>query len=90
MKENISLDTDENTWFNKMKEIGKQHNFADDRKEYKKNPQAYNGWYADAISILRIAICASTQSPKLYDVLKILGLEEIRRRIDSVVAKLQG
>lgn len=90
MKENISLDTDESTWFNKMKEIGKQHNFADDRKVYKKNPQAYNGWYADAISILRVAICASTQSPKLYDVLKILGLEEIRRRIDSVVAKLQG
>ncbi len=75
---------DENTWFASMKELGLRHNFIDDRKVYKKNPTAYNGWYADCISIVRIALCASTQSPKLFDVLKILGKDEIRRRIDEV------
>ncbi len=75
---------DENTWFTSMKELGLRHNFIDDRKVYKKNPTAYNGWYADCISIVRITLCASTQSPKLFDVLKILGKDEIRRRIDEV------
>ncbi len=75
---------DENTWFASMKELGLRHNFIDDRKVYKKNPTAYNGWYADCISIVRVALCASTQSPKLFDVLKILGKDEIRRRIDEV------
>lgn len=79
---------DENTWFNSMKELGLRHNFCDDRKVYKKNPTSYNGWYADCISIVRIALCASTQSPKLFDVLKILGKDEIARRIEEVKAVL--
>lgn len=79
---------DETTWFAAMKKLGTRHNFADDRKEYKKNPTAYNGWYADCISIIRIAVCASTQSPKLFDVLKILGKEEITRRVNKVINSL--
>lgn len=79
---------DETTWFSKMKELGLRHNFIDDRKVYKKNPTAYNGWYADVISIIRISVCASAQAPKLYDVLKILGKEEVSRRVKKVEASL--
>ncbi len=87
--ESWNLDNqDENSWFADMKVLGTRHNFCDDRKVYKKNPTAYNGWYADCISIIRIAICASTQSPKLFDVLKILGKKEIERRIKSVEENL--
>jgi len=79
---------DETTWFSKMKELGLRHNFIDDRKVYKKNPTAYNGWYADVISIIRISVCASAQAPKLYDALKILGKEEVSRRVKKVEASL--
>lgn len=79
---------DETTWFNAMKVLGTRHNFCDDRKVYKKDPTQYNGWYADCISLIRIAVCASAQSPKLYDVLKILGKEEVQRRIAEVIALL--
>lgn len=79
---------DENSWFQSRKDLGRRHNFINDRKLYKKDPKAYNGWYADCISIVRIALCASNQSPKLFDVLKILGKEEIGKRIDSVLALL--
>lgn len=84
-----TLSMDENSWFSAMKEKGKKFNFADDRKEYKKNPEKYIGWYADCISLIRIAVCASTLSPKLYDTLQILQIDEIRRRIDKVIKKLQ-
>lgn len=79
---------DENTWFNAMKEMGTRHGFSSDRKAYKKDPTAYKGWYADVISIIRISLCCSTQSPKLFDVLKILGREEIERRVNEVKATL--
>ncbi len=79
---------DENSWFSEMKVLGTRHNFCEDRKVYKKNPTAYNGWYADCISIVRIAVCASTQSPKLFDVLRLLGKEEVARRIEEVKAAL--
>lgn len=71
-----------------MKALGTRHNFADDRKAYKKNPQAYNGWYADSIAIVRTGISGSTNTPKLYDTLKILGADEIRRRINEVIHRL--
>lgn len=85
---NFDLKEDESTWFASMKVLGSKHGFADDRKVYKANPSNYNGWYADAISLIRIAVCASTQSPKLYDVLKILGKDEVVRRISLVTSKL--
>ena len=84
----LDLSKDEQGWFEDMKALGVKHNFCNDRKEYKKNPTAYNGWYADCISLIRVAMCASTQSPKLYDVLQILGIEEIKSRVSKVLAKL--
>lgn len=83
-----SLALNENDWFSYMKEKGTKFNFADDRKEYKNNPGKYVGWYADCISLIRIAVSSSTQAPKLYDVLQILGKEEINRRINLVIEKL--
>ena len=80
---------DETTWFNSRKELGTRHGFANDRKVYKKDPTSYNGWYADCISIVRIALCASTQSPKRFDVLKILGKQEIENRVNTVLALLK-
>ena len=83
-----TLNMDEMEWFNAMKEKGLKHNFADDRKIYKADPDKYVGWYADCISLIRIAISTSTQAPKLYDVLKILGKDEIQRRIELVCKTL--
>ena len=79
---------DENTWFAGMKVLGTRHGFADDRKVYKKDPTSYVGWYADCISIVRVALCCSTQSPKLFDVLTLLGEEEIKRRVAEVIKTL--
>ena len=84
----LDLSVDEETWFANMKALGTRHNFADDRKVYKKDPQAYNGWYADSIAIVRTGISGSTNTPKLYDTLKILGADEIRRRINEVIHRL--
>ncbi len=85
---NIDLTGGENEWFARIKAMGVKHNFADDRKVYKKDPFSYKGWYADCIAFVRIAVCGSTQSPKLYDVLCILGEDEIKRRIDEVITRI--
>jgi glutamyl-tRNA synthetase len=84
----LDLSMDENTWFEAMKSLGVKHNFCNDRKVYKKDPKAYNGWYADCISLIRVAVSGSTQAPKLYDVLEILGKDEITRRIKLVTSLL--
>ncbi len=84
----LDLGKDEDTWFAATKELGTKYGFSADRKEYKKNPTAFKGWYADAISLIRIAVCCSAQSPKIYDVLVILGKEEVGRRISLALKKI--
>ncbi len=87
-KKTLELDVDEEQWFSSMKALGTRHGFADDRKVYKKDPTAYRGWYADSIAIVRAAISGTTNTPKLYDTLRILGREEILSRVDFVLAHL--
>lgn len=85
LKEGLSLNQDEQLWFNNMKEIGTAHNFTGDRKAYKANPEAFNGTIGDVAEILRITLTGRKNSPNLYYVMQILGKEECDRRIDKVL-----
>ena len=83
--DNMDISKDESVWFDSVKKIGLKHGFADDKKEYKANPDKYNGWYSDCISLIRIGLTTTTISPKLFDVIKILGKDEIKRRFNLVI-----
>ena len=89
LKEELSLEQDEQSWFNNMKEIGGQHNFTGDRKAYKANPELYKGTIGDVAEILRITLTGRKNSPNLYYVMQILGKQECDRRIDLVISNLQ-
>ena len=72
---------DNNTWFNKIKEFVGKYNFASEVKEYKKNPDIYIGHVGDFCEMLRVAVTTLSNTPNLYDILSILGKEEIEKRI---------
>ena len=85
LKLDISLD--EQGWFSNMKSIGESLGFSSDRKAYKANPENYKGMIGDVAEILRITLTTKRNSPNLYYVMQILGLEECHRRINQVLAK---
>ena len=85
----LSLNQDEQSWFSNMKEIGETLGFAGDRKAFKANPTAYKGTVSDIAEILRITLTTRRNSPNLYYVMQILGLEECHRRFNLVVEKLK-
>ena len=89
LKENLSLDQDEQSWFNNMKEIASLHNFTSDRKAYKANPELFKGTVADVAEILRITLTGKKNSPNLYYVMQVLGKNECDRRIDKIVSILK-
>ncbi|MCR5184764.1 MAG: glutamate--tRNA ligase [Bacilli bacterium] len=88
LKEGLSLEQDEQSWFNNMKEIGSAHNFTGDRKAYKANPEQFNGTIGDVAEILRITLTGRKNSPNLYYVMLLLGKNECDRRIDQLISKL--
>ena len=89
LKEGLSLEQDEQSWFANMKEIGGQHGFAANNKEFKANPEAFKGTIGDVAELLRISLTGRKNSPNLYYVMRILGKKECDRRIDKVVSLLK-
>ena len=81
----LDLNLDEQSWFNSLKELGKQFGFAENNKTYKQNKDQYLGHVGDVAELLRITLTSSKQSPNLYYVLQILGKDEIAFRIDYVI-----
>jgi glutamyl-tRNA synthetase len=84
----MDYSVDQNTWFANLKALAVSHGFAESFKIYKKNKEAYKGHVGDVAGMVRIALTGSAQSPNLYDVLHILGKEEVERRIREAVASL--
>jgi len=77
-------DDTEEVWFSKMKEMCDKLGYASNMKEYKKEPEKYKGNVADVSTVIRVAITTKSRTPNLYDIMKILGKEEIKRRITKI------
>ena len=78
---------DNSAWFEKVKEISLKHNFVDN-KTYKANPENYAGSVSDTSKFIRIAITGRENSPELYSIMKILGEQECKNRINNLIKKL--
>ncbi len=89
IKNNLSIEQDEQAWFNNLKEIGISLNYAANNKEYKANPANFKGNIGDLAEILRITLTGRKNAPNLYSVMVVLGLEESHRRIDYVTSLLK-
>ncbi|MBQ2892378.1 MAG: glutamate--tRNA ligase [Bacilli bacterium] len=83
--ESFDLSLSEEDWFNHMKEVAVECGYATNRKDYKKNPEAYKGQVSDVAAILRLVVTLRLQSPNLYFVMQILGKEEVTRRIKNFI-----
>jgi len=88
LDEKLSLDQDEQSWFNNMKEIGETLGFAPNGKLFKQNPEQYIGSVGDVAEMLRISLTTRKNSPNLYYVMQVLGKEECSRRIKLVISTL--
>ncbi len=81
-----SYEDDAQAWFEKVKEVAARHGFAADMKAYKANPEGYRGSVADVAEVLRIAATGRANTPDLWTIMRILGEEEVRRRLTSAEA----
>ena len=79
--------SDNAEWFENLKQVAFSFNFVDN-KTYKQNPDMYAGNITDASKFVRLAITGRTDSPNLFEIMKILGTTECKNRLNSFVLKL--
>ena len=84
----IDLSLDEENWFNSLKEYGKAHGFAADKKEWKANKEAFKGHSGDIAEMLRIALTGRKNSPNLYFIIHILGVAKVEERIQEIIKNI--
>ena len=82
-KEAYNYDTDQETWFNELKELAITLGYTADRKAYKKTPEAFKGMVSDVAGAVRTAISHRTNTPDLYTIMHIIGEEAVRARFDA-------
>ena len=81
---------DQNAWFDKITNLGVSLGFAAKTKEYKQNPDAYKGHVGDVSMVLRVAITGRTNSPDMYDVMRILGKDRVVERIENAINRIKS
>ena len=72
---------DKETWFNKMKDLAEELGYSREVKEYKANPDSYKGHVGDISTVIRVKLTGRSNTPDLYEIMKVLGTSEIKNRI---------
>lgn len=72
---------DKQTWFNKMKDLAEEMGYSREVKEYKANPENYKGHVGDISTVIRVKLTGRCNTPDLYEIMQVLGKDEVLRRI---------
>ncbi len=81
----FDISDDKQTWFDKMKDLAEEFGYAREVKEYKQNPDAYKGHVGDISMVIRVAITGRQNTPDLYEIMQVLGKEQIEKRIQNAI-----
>ena len=71
-------------WFGQIRDLAAKHGFAASAKQYKQAPDDYPGSITDASHLIRVALTGSTKSPDLTAVARVLGRDEVIRRVSAL------
>ena len=76
---------DKQTWFDKIKELAGELGYAKEVKEFKENPGKWSAHVGDVSTVLRVALTARTNTPDMYEIMKVLGKASIVKRFEKAL-----
>ena len=86
--EQFDVADDQNAWFDKIKATAEKYGYASDMKAYKASPESFKGSVADVSSFLRLAVTGRLNSPDMYEVMRILGADRVKARLNWYASEL--
>ncbi len=84
-KEVYSVADEKNEWFEKIKGICPEFDYAPDMKAYKAEPDSFKGHPGDVSTVIRLAVTGRTNTPDLCEIMRTLGSEKALGRIDKAI-----
>ena len=71
-------------WFAKMQQLADKFNFAKSGKDYKANPDSFNGDISTLVKVFRILVTGKTQTPDLSEIQHVMGRDRVLNRLNFV------
>lgn len=87
-QEVYSESDDKDVWFSKIKDLCEPLGFTPNVKEYKKNPELFKGHVGDVSTVIRLAVTGRKNTPDLCSIMKLLGKDTVKTRINAIVNSL--
>lgn len=81
----VNLDDDKDTWFGRMKEVCPLVGCTPNVKEYKAEPEKFEGHVGDVSTIIRVALTGRTNTPDLFAITALLGEDTVKARLNSAL-----
>lgn len=88
--EKVNLEDDKDAWFSRMKDMCGEVGCTPNVKEYKQNPEAFEGHVGDVSTIIRVALTGRTNTPDLYYITLLLGEETVKARLTAALEFYKG
>ena len=77
----FDINDDKQTWFDKIKDLAEEVGFAREVKEYKAEPEKWPGHVGDISTVIRVTLTGRQNTPDLYEIMQVLGSDEVKRRL---------
>ena len=81
----VNLDDDKDAWFGRMKEVCPLVGCTPTVKEYKAEPEKFEGHVGDVSTIIRVALTGRTNTPDLFAITALLGEDTVKARLNSAL-----
>lgn len=81
----VNLDDDKDAWFGRMKDICPLVGCTPNVKEYKAEPEKFEGHVGDVSTIIRVALTGRTNTPDLFAITALLGEDKVKARLNSAL-----
>ncbi|MGN0532059.1 MAG: glutamate--tRNA ligase [Eubacterium sp.] len=81
----VDLSDDKDTWFARIKDMCPSVGCTPNVKEYKADPDAFEGHVGDVSTIIRVALTGRTNTPDLYHIISLLGEDTVKERLTKAL-----
>ena len=84
----FDINDDKQAWFDKMKDLSEEMGYAREVKMFKAEPEKYKAHVGDLSTVIRVALTKRTNTPDMYEIMHVLGENEVKARLQKCIDTL--
>lgn len=70
-------------WYQKIQKLAEENNYAPSVKMYREDETLYKGHIGSVCEMIRHVLTGRNKTPNLYDLLRIIGIDEFKNRLEA-------